>query len=342
MAKSVSNTTIGRIWPNMEVKDTVNGSPCLNAVNCSPCLDTVNESPYAASCSPPYRATSIPPLLLRSHLRHIASILLPSLRFHLQSHLLPLMPLRSYPHPFNLGLVPSIPSVADLGCFCRRLDFVTILLKKGFFHAVCINCQNLYNEAWMVSFYAAEIIFSCCLAGAEPNGPVVVIIPTLGMSLAHGNPLRRPIPPPKNSNLHQPGLGSFRPEGPVSPTWDRSLSLPPKIQRSGTGLSLRGTGLSPRRRARGPVSTARTGCLAGHAALFTGGPVSPLRDRSPRVKLSGLCQNSRDRTFRPVYHRRLSTKCGKVQNTNRTLEPRNLQRSSVLHTTGGSWRGSLK
>nr|CAD1832961.1 unnamed protein product [Ananas comosus var. bracteatus] len=33
-----------------------------------------------------------------------------------------------------------------------------------------------------------------CLAGAEPNGPVVVIIPTLGMSLAHGNPLRRPIP----------------------------------------------------------------------------------------------------------------------------------------------------
>ena len=33
-----------------------------------------------------------------------------------------------------------------------------------------------------------------CLAGAEPNGPVVVIIPTLGMSLSHGNPLRRPIP----------------------------------------------------------------------------------------------------------------------------------------------------
>nr|CAD1821729.1 unnamed protein product [Ananas comosus var. bracteatus] len=33
-----------------------------------------------------------------------------------------------------------------------------------------------------------------CLAGAEPNGPVVVNIPTLGMSLSHGNPLRRPIP----------------------------------------------------------------------------------------------------------------------------------------------------
>nr|CAD1821764.1 unnamed protein product [Ananas comosus var. bracteatus] len=33
-----------------------------------------------------------------------------------------------------------------------------------------------------------------CLAGAEPNGPVVVNILTLGMSLAHGNPLRRPIP----------------------------------------------------------------------------------------------------------------------------------------------------
>nr|CAD1840464.1 unnamed protein product [Ananas comosus var. bracteatus] len=32
------------------------------------------------------------------------------------------------------------------------------------------------------------------LACAVPNGPVVVNIPTLGMSLPHGNPLRRPIP----------------------------------------------------------------------------------------------------------------------------------------------------
>nr|CAD1840392.1 unnamed protein product [Ananas comosus var. bracteatus] len=45
MAKSMSNTTSQRICRNMEVKDTVNGSPCLNAVNSSPCLDTVNESP---------------------------------------------------------------------------------------------------------------------------------------------------------------------------------------------------------------------------------------------------------------------------------------------------------
>nr|CAD1844048.1 unnamed protein product [Ananas comosus var. bracteatus] len=101
---------------------------------------------------PPYRAASIPPLLLRSHLRHIASIPVPSLRFHLQSHLLPLMPLRSHPHPFDLGPVPSIPSVADLGCFCRRLDFVTILLKKGFFHAVCINCRiYIMRRGWFPS-----------------------------------------------------------------------------------------------------------------------------------------------------------------------------------------------
>nr|CAD1830112.1 unnamed protein product [Ananas comosus var. bracteatus] len=114
----------------------------------------------------------------------------------------------------------------------------------------------------------------------------------------------------------------------------RTGQFPPR----GTGLSPAGTGLSLRTRkssvrepvspCTGPVSHYEnalgnrsrlpgTGCLVGYAALFTGGPVSPIRDRSPRVKLSGLSRNSRDRTFRPVCHRRPSTKCGKVRNTSK-------------------------
>nr|CAD1838539.1 unnamed protein product [Ananas comosus var. bracteatus] len=45
--------------------------------------------------------------------------------------------------------------------------------------------------------------------------------------------------------MHQPELGNFRPEGPVSPSWDRSLGTLPQNQLSGTGLPSRGPVASP-------------------------------------------------------------------------------------------------
>nr|CAD1821832.1 unnamed protein product [Ananas comosus var. bracteatus] len=168
-----------------------------------------------------------------------------------------------------------------------------------------------------------------------PNGPVVVNIPTLGMSLSHGNPLRRLIPHGERIAMANSGVPACR-ERP-SQAWTGlpdlgPVSQPaPKIQRSGTGLSPHGTGLSPRRRARDRSRLPRTGCLASCRNIELRGPVSHIRDRSPRVKTLRTSQNSRDRTFRPEYHLRPSTKCGKVRSTHQTLEPRNLQRSSVLH-----------
>nr|CAD1824861.1 unnamed protein product [Ananas comosus var. bracteatus] len=44
---------------------------------------------------------------------------------------------------------------------------------------------------------------------------------------------------------HQPELGSFRPEGPVSPSRDRSLGTLPQNQLSGTGLPSQGPVASP-------------------------------------------------------------------------------------------------
>nr|CAD1834630.1 unnamed protein product [Ananas comosus var. bracteatus] len=138
--------------------------------------------------------------------------------------------------------------------------------------------------------------------------------------------------PLKNLKSHQPGLGSFRPEGPVSPQQGPVSRCEPENPAFGNrSLPARDRSLTAKTRS-GPVSTARDRLPRGYAALFTGGPVSHSRDRSPRVKTLRICQNSRDRTFRPVYHRRSSTKCGKVRNTNRTLEPRTLQGSSVLHS----------
>nr|CAD1817875.1 unnamed protein product [Ananas comosus var. bracteatus] len=45
--------------------------------------------------------------------------------------------------------------------------------------------------------------------------------------------------------MHQLELGSFSPEGPVSPSWDRSLETLPQNQLSGTGLPSRGPVVSP-------------------------------------------------------------------------------------------------
>nr|CAD1823312.1 unnamed protein product [Ananas comosus var. bracteatus] len=152
---------------------------------------------------------------------------------------------------------------------------------------------------------------------------------------------------------------SFSSSPPSSPSLSLSRSVG-RFSPRGTGLSPAGTGLSLRTRKTnvrepvspraGPVSPRAdalgdrsrlpgTGCLAGCAALFTGGPVSPIRDRSPRVKLSGFSQNSRDRTFRPEYHLRPSTKCGKVRSTHQTLEPRNLQRAFGAGGGTGSRQG---
>nr|CAD1835640.1 unnamed protein product [Ananas comosus var. bracteatus] len=84
-----------------------------------------------------------------------------------------------------------------------------------------------------------------------------------------------------------------------------------------------------------------TGCLADCRNTVPRGPVSPIRDRSPRVKTLRTCQNSRDRTFRSEYHLRPSTKCGKARNPYQTLEPRNLHRLQTA-TWAVTWRERLK
>nr|CAD1817222.1 unnamed protein product [Ananas comosus var. bracteatus] len=93
----------------------------------------------------------------------------------------------------------------------------------------------------------------------------------------------------KNPKLHQPNWAVFAQRDGSLPSRDRSLAANPKNQRSGTGLSLRGTGLSLRRRARDRSRPPGTGCLEAAATLLTGGPVSPFRDRSPRVKTLRTC-----------------------------------------------------
>nr|CAD1842393.1 unnamed protein product [Ananas comosus var. bracteatus] len=120
-------------------------------------------------------------------------------------------------------------------------------------------------------------VFPAELLGMPPDREIEFVVDLVPRT----TPISKaPYKPLKNPKSHQPGLGSFRPEGPVSTTWDRSLSLPTKTQRSGTGLSLRGP-VSPRADALGDRSQLPgTGCLAGYAALFTWGPVSPIRDRS--------------------------------------------------------------
>nr|CAD1840658.1 unnamed protein product [Ananas comosus var. bracteatus] len=100
--------------------------------------------------------------------------------------------------------------------------------------------------------------------------------------------------------------------GPVSPCLDRSLG------------SSRKTNVRERSLPHGTVSSCEnvlgdrshppgTGCLKSCRNTVLRGPVSPIRDRSPKVKTLRTCQNSRDRTFRSEYHLRLSTKCGKVR-----------------------------
>nr|CAD1824846.1 unnamed protein product [Ananas comosus var. bracteatus] len=103
-----------------------------------------------------------------------------------------------------------------------------------------------------------------------PNGPVVVNIPTLGMSLSHSNPLRRPIPRGKYIAKANFGVPACR-EDRSLPAWDRSLVSNPKNQRSGTGHSPPGTGLSdPSRktRAREPVAPSQGPVASSPAAAL--------------------------------------------------------------------------
>nr|CAD1818534.1 unnamed protein product [Ananas comosus var. bracteatus] len=107
------------------------------------------------------------------------------------------------------------------------------------------------------------------LQGLQASSSPSPSSPSLSLSLSR-------VSPSTKHPVHCPGLGSFRTEGPVSPTWDRSLSLPRK--------SIVREPVSPRENALGDRShLPGTGCLADSRNTAPRGPVSPIRERSPKV-----------------------------------------------------------
>nr|CAD1820458.1 unnamed protein product [Ananas comosus var. bracteatus] len=126
------------------------------------------------------------------------------------------------------------------------------------------------------------------------------------------------------------------------PAWDRSLGSSRKASVR-EPVSPRMGPVSPRIVTLGDRShPPGTGCLKSCCNTVPRGPVSSIRDRSPRVKTLRTCQNSRDRTFRSEYHLRPSTKCGKARNPYQTLEPRNLHRNSVREVNSRNLRIRLR